>query len=212
MTAALQLSLLGHASAPCIDPAFAGLVRHDLGDGAWVDRQSGWLRGHGQLLDLLEARVPWKVTEQTMYDRVVATPRLVSFDVPLAVRPPILAAMSAALSARYQTDLDQLGLAYYRDGRDSVAFHTDRDGRPRTRSITAIISVGEPRPFLLRPMGGGPSRRFTCGWGDLVVMGGTCQRTWEHAVPKVAHAGPRLAIMFRHATPVGSLVDLSRYS
>lgn len=207
MSAAFQLPLLGRASVASFDSTFRGLVRHDLGDGAWIDRQASWLSGHGQLLEHLTARVPWTETEQTMYDRVVATPRLVSFDVPAAVRPPILAEIGAALSLRYDTELDQLGIAWYRDGRDSVAFHTDRDGRPRLQSITAIVSVGEPRPFLVRPKGGGRSRRFTCGWGDLLVMGGTCQRSWEHAVPKVAHAGPRLAIMFRHATPVGSLVD-----
>ena len=207
MSAAFQLSLLGRASVPSVDPDFFGLVRHDLGDSAWIDRLPGWLKGHSQIFDQLRDRVPWTVTEQTMYDRVVATPRLVCFDVPDDVRPPVLADISAALSARYRTDLDKLGLALYRDGRDSVAFHTDRDGRPRTESITAIVSVGEPRPFLVRPKGGGRSRKFTCGWGDLLVMGGTCQRTWDHGVPKVSHAGPRMAIMFRHATPVGTLIE-----
>lgn len=38
---------------------------------------------------------------------------------------------------------------------------------------------------------------MTLGWGDLMIMGGTCQRTWEHAVPKVSRANPRMAIMFR---------------
>ena len=206
MSAAFQLSLLGRSSSPSVDPAFLGLQRHDLGDGAWVDRLPGWLVGHAQVFDHLRESVPWTVTEQTMYDRVVTTPRLVCFDVPAPARPPVLQQISDSLSARYRTALDQLGLALYRDGRDSVAFHTDRDGRPRTRSITAIVSVGEPRPFLLRPKGGGTSRRFTCGWGDLLVMGGTCQREWEHGVPKVANAGPRMAIMYRHAIPVGALV------
>jgi len=209
MSAAFQLSLLGRASTPSVDPSFRTLTRHDLGDGAWVDRQAGWLKGHAQVFDHLRDRAPWTVTQQTMYDRVVTTPRLVCFDVPFAARPPVLREISLALSGRYATDLDQLGLALYRDGDDSVAWHTDRDGRPRTRSITAIVSVGEPRPFLLRPAGGGESIKFTCGWGDLLVMGGACQRTWEHAVPKVAEAGPRMAIMFRHAAPVGSLTMLS---
>jgi alkylated DNA repair dioxygenase AlkB len=37
------------------------------------------------------------------------------------------------------------------------------------------------------------------GGGDLFVMGGTAQRTWRHGVPKVAEAGPRIAVMFRPA-------------
>ena len=61
----------------------------------------------------------------------------------------------------------------------------------------AIVSLGAPRRFLLRPAGGGTSRAFDLGWGDLLVMGGTCQRTWEHAVPKMASAKPRMSVQFR---------------
>ena len=76
-------------------------------------------------------------------------------------------------------------------------FHGDRIGRERDDTIVAIVSFGAPRRFLLRPAGGGASRAFDLGWGDLLVMGGTCQRTWEHAVPKMASAAPRLSVQFR---------------
>ncbi|MGZ6140748.1 MAG: alpha-ketoglutarate-dependent dioxygenase AlkB, partial [Myxococcaceae bacterium] len=66
--------------------------------------------------------------------------------------------------------------------------------------IVALVSLGEPRKLLLRPRGGGPSRSFPLGHGDLLVTGGNAQRTWEHAVPKVARAGPRISIAFRHGT------------
>jgi alkylated DNA repair dioxygenase AlkB len=105
--------------------------------------------------------------------------------------------MSAAISARYAIELDSTSLAYYRNGRDSVAFHGDRVRHPE-RCIVATVSVGEPRHFRLKPAEGGPSLVFSLGWGDLVVMGGTCQATWRHGVPKVAKAGPRISIMFRH--------------
>ncbi len=61
----------------------------------------------------------------------------------------------------------------------------------------AIVSIGERRPFRLRPKGGGPSIGYDLGRGDLLVMGGTCQRTWDHGVPKVARAGPRMSLTFR---------------
>ena len=90
------------------------------------------------------------------------------------------------------------GCCYYRDGRDSVAWHGDTIGRGRAEyTMVAIVSVGDPRRLLLRPRGGGSSIALTMGHGDLVVMGGSCQRTWEHAVPKVAHSGPRLSVQFR---------------
>ena len=79
----------------------------------------------------------------------------------------------------------------------SVAFHGDYVAREMDRALVATVSVGAPRRFLMRPTGGGKSIALTLGWGDLLVMGGTCQRTWQHAIPKVKHALPRIAIMFR---------------
>ena len=81
-----------------------------------------------------------------------------------------------------------------------MAWHGDRVARDRLTGLVAIVSVGERRPFRLRPKGGGPAIGYELGRGDLLVMGGTCQRTWDHAVPKVAKAGPRISLTFR---PVG---------
>jgi alkylated DNA repair dioxygenase AlkB len=50
---------------------------------------------------------------------------------------------------------------------------------------------------LLRPYGGGRSIAYNLGWGDLFVMGGSCQRTFQHSVPKLAHAETRIAVMYR---------------
>jgi alkylated DNA repair dioxygenase AlkB len=60
------------------------------------------------------------------------------------------------------------------------------------------VSFGSPRTLLLRPRTGGPSSAFALGHGDLLVMGGSCQRTWEHAVPKTSKpVGPRVSVQFR---------------
>ena len=81
------------------------------------------------------------------------------------------------------------GLCLYRDGRDSVAWHGDTIGRGSTQdTMVAILSLGTPRPLLLRPVGGGSALRHDVGHGDLLVMGGSCQRTWQHAIPKSAQA------------------------
>src|SRR5579875_2007201 len=116
---------------------------------------------------------------------------------------PVLALARDALSARYGPELGEpfrtAGLCLYRDGRDSVAWHGDRIGRGRREdTMVAILSLGTPRALLLRPRGGGPSLRFELGHGDLLVMGGSCQRTWDHAVPKAAHVtGARISVQFR---------------
>ena len=139
-----------------------------------------------------------------MYDRIVDVPRLLCFyaeDQPLP--DPVLHEARQALCEHYAQELGEpfatAGLCLYRDGRDSVAWHGDTIGRGRTEdTMVAIVSVGAPRALLLRPRGGGPTRRHDLGHGDLLVMGGSCQRTWEHAIPKTARAaGPRISIQFR---------------
>jgi alkylated DNA repair dioxygenase AlkB len=50
----------------------------------------------------------------------------------------------------------------------------------------------------MRPNEGGHSLKLPQHHGDLLVMGGSCQRTWEHAVPKTtAPTGPRISVQFR---------------
>lgn len=194
---AAQLPLLG-AGSPRIDPGFRGLRRIDLDESAWVDHLPGWLDGHQALFDRLVAETNWTVSERSMYDGVVSVPRLTAFvDMPGA-RPQVLRAAAAALCRRYDAAFGSVGLSLYRDGRDSVAFHRDKVLCDMPIATVAIVSLGEPRRFLLRPLGGGRSRAFNLGWGDLLVMGGACQRTWEHGVPKAASAQSRMSLVFRH--------------
>ncbi len=141
----------------------------------------------------------WQAHRRRMYERIVDVPRLFASIPEDGAGHPVIDEMAAALTRHYGRPLDQVSLAAYRNGRDSVAFHGDRLGRAKDDAIVAIASLGEPRRFLLRPAGGGPSRAFALGRGDLLVMGGTCQRTWEHAVPKVSHAGLRMSVQFRSA-------------
>lgn len=182
----------------------SGVRRTELRDGAWLDLLTGWLRGADDLFVRLSADVPWKAERRRMYDRTVDVPRLLAFygaDDPLP--HPVLTEARDALSAHYAAELGEpfttAGLCYYRDGHDSVAWHGDRTGRGSTEdTMVAILSVGAPRDLLLRPRGGGATLRRPLGHGDLIVMGGSCQRTWEHAIPKTSRTtGPRISIQFR---------------
>ncbi|WP_042405738.1 alpha-ketoglutarate-dependent dioxygenase AlkB [Streptacidiphilus carbonis] len=203
MTVALQGSLFGEAE----DPALLGLDRlrrTELSHGAWVDLLRGWLTGADTLFEHLATTVPWRAEQREMYERVVGVPRLLAYYGDRAEPPhPVLDRARTALSAHYAGELGEpfrtAGLCYYRDGRDSVAWHGDRIGRGRTEdTMVAIVSVGEPRALLLRPKEGGDTVRLMPGHGDLLVMGGSCQRTWDHAVPKTARpVGPRISIQFR---------------
>jgi alkylated DNA repair dioxygenase AlkB len=201
MAMAWQATLFG-ADAPGIDPTFAGTRRVDLDDTAWVDHRPGWLRGPDEVMDVLVRTAPWRSSTRPMYDRIVEVPRLSAWFGTDAMHspdvPPIVEEMRAALSTRYGVVFTSCGCNLYRDGHDSVAWHGDRIRREVVDPHVAIVSVGEPRKLLLRPVTGGPSTRFDLGHGDLFVMGGSSQRTWQHSVPKVAAAGPRMSITFRH--------------
>jgi alkylated DNA repair dioxygenase AlkB len=157
----------------------------------------GWLAGDARLYDFLSEAVSWEQPEVRMYEKMVRTPRLVGHVDQHS--HPMVSEMVELLSDRYRIRMDQVSAGWYRTGGDSVAWHGDRIARERPRSIVATVSLGGPRRFLIRPKGGGESLRFDLGGGDLVVMGGACQRLWEHTVPKVASAPPRIALMFRHA-------------
>ncbi len=183
---------------PAPDQTFGGLVRHQLSEQAWVDHQPTWLAGSTALqAELLEV-VPWSQHRRPMYDRIVDEPRLTAWYEPGSPWPvAVLDEVADALSARYRRPLRSLSMNLYRDGADSVAWHGDRIGRRIDEPIVAIVSLGAPRPFLLRPKGGGRARSFALGWGDLLVMGGRCQQEFDHCVPKVAAAAPRLSVMLR---------------
>lgn len=194
-----QGSLFG-AVEPRPDPSFASLERVELGDDAWVDMVPGWLTGADTLFERLIGTVTWKVHEVPMYERIVPQPRLSAWwsegepSWPAEVGP-----IAEALSARYGVRFDALGCNLYRSGADSVAWHGDRVYREQDVALVAVLTLGAARRFLLRPKGGGASLRLAPAAGDLLVMGGTCQRTWQHSVPKTARAiGPRLSVTLRH--------------
>jgi len=222
MSVSVQESLLDLGDVPAPGPVHPERVR--LAHGAWIDVQRGWLAGAGELFDRLAERVPWRAERRRMYDRTVDVPRLLCFYGEGADLPdPVLATCRDTLSGHYRAELGErfvtAGLCLYRDGRDSVAWHGDTIGRGGSEdTMVAILSLGEARPLVLRPRpdGGGSIKdktggrsaggdggkadtlRYNLGHGDLIVMGGSCQRTWEHAVPKSARpTGPRISVQFR---------------
>lgn len=181
-----------------------GLDRIELGEGAWLDGRRGWVEGGDVVFSRLAEAVSWRAERRPMYDRVVDVPRLLAFyDVGEPLPDAAVVEMREVLRRHYRDtpggDLVTAGLCLYRDGRDSVAWHGDRFGRGRSEDVlVAITSFGASRAFHLRPHGGGRSLRFVLGSGDLFVMGGSCQRTFEHCVPKTSRpVGARISVQFR---------------
>ncbi len=206
MTQGLQGSLLDLCGNDGPGPLGTSVQRTTLARGAWIDVRPGWIAGADALFDRLARTVPWRAEKRRMYDRVVDVPRLLSFYAEGEPLPdPMLEEARQKLDEHYGAELGEpfrtAGLCLYRDGRDSVAWHGDTIGRGSTEdTMVAIVSLGAPRSLLLRPRGGGATLRHDLSHGDLLVMGGSCQRTWEHSIPKTARAtGPRISVQFRPA-------------
>jgi alkylated DNA repair dioxygenase AlkB len=187
---------------PSIDRSFATLERIPLDAESWVDLAPGWVRGSDRLFAAVVASRRWGLRSRWMYTRRVVEPRLTapwSAASGEPLEPALVEEMRLVLSARYRrVAFDSAGFNLYRDGRDGVAWHRDKILKDVVDPVVALVALGEPRKLLMRPRGGGRSRAFLLGRGDLLVTGGAAQRAWEHCVPKVAHAGPRISIAFRH--------------
>ncbi len=201
---ACQGSLLDRAGRIGPRRAAPPPTRIGLGSGAWVEHRHLWLEGGAELLEALLEVVPWRAERRWMYDRFVEVPRLTCFyEEGEALPHPALEEVRASLDAGYRAEagggFDTCGLALYRDGGDSVAWHGDRIGRGATQdTVVAIVSLGATRTLALRPRGGGRARRYELASGDLLVMGGSCQRSFDHSVPKTARpVGARVSLQFR---------------
>jgi alkylated DNA repair dioxygenase AlkB len=186
---------------PAFDEQLSSLQRIDLDPTAWVDYAPAWVSGSDELFSQVLEERDWGQRSRRMYDGRVVEPRLTApwnMRSGEELRPRVLEDIRVALSAHYGIEFDSVGFNLYRDGNDSVAWHGDHIKKEIEEPLVALVSLGEPRRFLLRPREGGKSRAFLLGRGDLLVTGGLTQRTWEHSVPKVAKAGPRISLAYRH--------------
>ena len=180
----------------------ATVERSVLDDRSWIDVSGRWLLGADELLDHLASELRWTRGQRPMYGRMVDEPRLGAFvKTGASGAPGVIDEMARALGRHYRTRFDSAWVNYYRGGSDSVAWHSDRIALDPADAIVAIVSLGGPRRFLLRPAGGGRSRSFTLASGDLLVMGGACQQGWEHCVPKTTNAPPRMSVTLRRSRP-----------
>jgi alkylated DNA repair dioxygenase AlkB len=187
----------------------AAVRRIDLDGESWVDVVDGFVRDAATLLDDLTASAPWAQTEVLRYDRYVAEQRLSA-----GLRPdslPVLRQTDLHLQATYRVPFDGVAAILYRDGTDFQGLHSDRAMRWLDDTRIAIVVLGQRRPFVIRPRGSwveaaasrvpageGPDDLVLLpGEGDLLVMGGACQRDWLHGIPAFDTAKPRLSLTWR---------------
>ena len=188
------MTLFGHGE-PSVASGWT-TQRIELDPCCWVDHVPGFLTGADQLLADLEDRMDWFRGKRLMYGQWHDEPRRTSTEAH-GDQPVAIEAIRSELSAHYDMSFQGLFCNYYETGDDSVAWHADRIGRTEVDPLVAIVSLGGPRTFRMRPQGGGSSWSISLESGDLLVMGGATQHHWEHAIPKVAHAAPRISVTMR---------------
>ena len=189
----LQATLFG--TLPFALAEIADRVRRTmLDDNCWIDHVDRWATGADDLhLELLRT-LDWRSHSRWIVDREVIEPRL---STGIARPSAPLCRMAIRLGHHYGQAFTASWANLYRDGNDSVAWHGDRFRPGAEHETVALVSLGGPRTFRVRPRGGGPSHAWNLASGDLLVMGGPTQHRFEHSVPKASHAPARVSVAFR---------------
>jgi len=188
-----------------VDETFGTTKRVQLDATSWVDHVQGWLAGDSELMEALMQQASWEQRSRWMYTQMVTEPRLTAEYPVIADAPqPVLHYLTEVLSAHYRRRYARLWMNWYRDNHDGTGWHADRPADKQDEAIIPVLSLGATRRFLIRPNGGGRSTAISTHGGDLVVMGGRCQKDYQHSVPKQKQAaGARLSLNFSITLPVG---------
>lgn len=188
--------------------AEAEFERIDLDATSWVDVSRGWLTNADELYGHLFSTVKWQTSKLFRYEQFVEERRLgAGWRRGTPLPHPVLAEVTRTIQRRYKVEFPGFGMIQYRDGGDGQGFHRDTDMRWLEDTVIAVLTLGETRPWHLRPhtskyndsAGKGATHDLQPGAGDLIVMGGRCQADWEHSVPylKSRTVGTRISLQWR---------------
>jgi alkylated DNA repair dioxygenase AlkB len=166
------------------------------------------------LTHFLKYKIPWKNVVYRKKDRgQITTPRLtwccgfhsnkmygVNGIYPNRV-PKELLPLKDLISNHLQNDFNYMLFAQYRDGNDSITYHSDDEDFLGRNPTIASLTLGATRPFILKNKRTKAAQTFNLSAGDLFVMKNNCQADYLHAVPKIKDftSGPRFSITFRKA-------------
>lgn len=186
----------------------APVRRIALDDESWVEVVDGFVRDAGPEFVRIRDTTPWQQNEVLRYERYVPEKRLVAGL--RADRDPLLRQTELHLTSRYRQRFDGVAAIHYRAGDDFQGLHSDREMRWLDDTLIAIVVLGQRRPFVIRrraplsevvervPAGADPEDLVLMpGEGDLLVMGGACQRGWLHGIPAADTANGRISLTWR---------------
>lgn len=145
---------------------------------------------------------PWQQRMRKMYDKTIPDPRLTAYygGENGHTWTPMLLEIKAAVEQITEITFDRVLLNLYRDGKDSVAWHSDNLPADGKHHHIASVTFGDTRIFKVRHKlrKDIPQLDIPLTHGSLLLMGETMQAYYEHHVPKTARAiGPRINLTFR---------------
>ncbi len=198
--------------------------RLELDEASWVDVARGFLaqvgHDHDEVFDAVLAGTTWQESRVFRYERWVVEPRLGGTGPPAGFAHPALADTQRLTQHRYGVRFERPTFVRYRDERDQMGLHSDRDMRWLDDTVIALLILGDRRPFHLRPVDArladdplkGAVHDVAPGRGDLVVMGGACQARWQHGVPRPTRpTGERVSVQWRWTSGTGRPVVGASY-
>lgn len=174
----------------------------------------GWVDA-AQAADWLEellVQTPWQQPQLFIHGRYHKTPRLTAWygdtqaryrysgqiHQPLAWTP-LLATIRQRVEAAVAAPFNAVLLNYYRDGQDSMGWHSDAEAELGRNPLIASLNLGGTRRFDLRRVGSSRiEHSLQLEPGSLLVMRGPTQHYWQHQVAKTRQpCAPRLNLTFR---------------
>lgn len=178
-----------------------------------VDYYPGWAHDADRLFGRLQKEIAWEQHAVTLYGRTTPTPRLTAWMGDGAYRysgivnepspwPDVLAELRERLRGELAVEFNSCLANFYRDGADSMGYHSDNEPELGPRPTIASVSLGDRRRFVLRHRASRERWSWDLGEGDLLVMRAESQSDYAHAIPKTSRAvGPRINLTFRCFQP-----------
>ncbi|MBC8004070.1 MAG: alpha-ketoglutarate-dependent dioxygenase AlkB [Verrucomicrobia bacterium] len=205
-----QLNLFDNAfSAEDVNVSAAPVVLQN-GEYIYIPNFFNSLEGD-HFFGALREKISWKQESMNMYGRRLPFPRLIAWygddKKPIAFSGitldpvpwlPELVEIKNRIEPIAKVPFNTVLLNLYRDGKDSVGWHTDAEPELGRNPVIASVSFGAARKFQLRHMHTKEKVELELTHGSLLIMMGEMQHFWQHQVPKTARAvGERINLTFR---------------
>ena len=173
----------------------------------------GWIEPEeaARLLEVLRVEIPWEDHTVTIVGRQVPVPRRVAYYGPFPYTysgivhpacplPRVVDALRDRIQQVTARPFNTVLMNLYRSGSDSVSWHSDDDYPHGGHPAVASLSLGETRRFrIAHRRRAGERHAIDLTAGGLLLMDGSSQLDYRHALPKSARAtGVRINLTFRH--------------